>query len=292
MYKNSLVVVKHVIESVIELIGHLLDLELLTVDLIFNVINSVVELGDVHLSVFITSLSMFESVHKLVNFVLELFFAFLCLLSRDLKLLHVLTNSLQFLFNIPQFTLSQLSTLICPLKLILLYSQFSGQFIKFLFIITGHLGGFSEILVCLFNLNLIPHGLVLKVLDLLEDTISILGCHGKLGDGFCKGRVSLLCFFLHQHNTSGQCADLFLCILESLFLLFQSSQSLGQFVIGLIKVTLISLNLFSQVTDVSLMLVVFGVGILGISLVPGNGGQELISLRLERLHLLSDGVHG
>merc|ERR1712168_359834 len=274
MYKNSLVVVKHVIESVIELIGHLLDLELLTVDLIFNVINSVVELGDVHLSVFITSLSMFESVHKLVNFVLELFFAFLCLLSRDLKLLHVLTNSLQFLFNIPQFTLSQLSTLICPLKLILLYSQFSGQLIEFLFIITGHLGGFPEILVCLFNLNLIPHGLVLKVLDLLKNTISTLGCHGKLGDSFGEGRVSLLCFFLHQHDTSGQCADLFLCILESLFLLFQSSQSLGQFVIGLIKVTLISLNLLSQVTDVSLVCVISGISLFCVCLVSGNGGQK------------------
>merc|ERR1711976_720249 len=259
-----LVVVKHIIESVIELIRHLLDLKLLTVDLIFNIINSVVKLGDVHLSVFITSLSMLESVHKLVNFVLELLFTLLGLLS----------------------------TLIGPLKLIFLYSQFSGQLIEFLFIITGHLGGFPEILVCLFSLNLIPHGLVLKVLDLLKNTISILGCHGKLGDGFSKGRVSLLCFFLHQHDTSGQCADLFLCILEGLFLLFQSSQGLGQFVIGLIKVTLISLNLFAQVTDVSLMLIVFGVGILGVSLVPGNGGQELISLRLERLHLLSDGVHG
>merc|ERR1711976_673512 len=133
-----LVVVKHIIESVIELIRHLLDLELLTVDLIFNIINSVVKIGDVHLSVFITSLSMLESVHKLVNFVLELLFTLL----------------------------GHLSTLIGPLKLILLYSQFPGQFIEFLFIITGHLGGFSEILVCLFNLNLIPHGLVLKVLDL------------------------------------------------------------------------------------------------------------------------------
>merc|ERR1719500_2086192 len=100
--KNSLVVIKHVIESVIEFIRHLLDLELLTVDLIFNVVNPVVELGDVHLSVFIASLSNLESVHKLVNFVLELLFTFLGLLSGDLKLLHVLTNSFQFLFNIPQ----------------------------------------------------------------------------------------------------------------------------------------------------------------------------------------------
>merc|ERR1712179_208300 len=229
--KNSLIIIKHIIKSVIELIRHLLDLELLTVDLIFNVINSVVELGDVHLSVFITSLSMLESVHKLVNFVLEL-------------------------------------------KLIFLYSQFPGQLIEFLFIITGHLGGFPEILVCLFNLNLIPHGLVLKVLDLLENTISILGCHGKLGDSFGKGRVSLLCFFLHQHDTSGQCADLFLCILESLFLLFQSSQSLGQFVICFVKLYLISLNLLSQVTDISLVCVISGISLFCVCLVSGNGGQK------------------
>merc|ERR1712141_215789 len=52
------------------------------------------------------------------------------------------------------------------------------------------------------------------------------------------------------------------------------------------------LNLLSQITDVSLMLVIFGVSILGVSLVTGNGGQELIGLRLERLHLLPDGIHG
>merc|ERR1712179_495387 len=272
--KNSLIIIKHIIKSVIEFIRHLLDLELLTVDLIFNVINSVVELGDVHLSVFIASLSMLESVHELMNFVLELLSTFLGLLSGDLKLLHVLTNSLQFLFNIPQFAFSQLSTLIGPLKLIFLYSQFPGQLIEFLFIITGHLGGFPEILVCLFNLNLIPHGLVLKVLDLLENTISILGCHGKLGDSFGKGRVSLLCFFLHQHDTSGQCADLFLCILESLFLLFQSSQSLGQFVICFVKLYLISLNFLSQVTDVSLVCVISGISLFCVCLVSGNGGQK------------------
>merc|ERR1712078_324537 len=184
--ESSLVVIEHVIESIIELIGHLLDLQFLTVDLILNVVNPVVELGDVHLTIFIASLSMLEPVHKLVNFVLELLLAFLSLLSRDLKLLHVLTNSLQFLFNIPQFALSQLSTLIGPLQLILLYTQFPGQLIEFLFIITGHLGGLPKVLVSLLNLNLIPHGLVLKVFDLLENTIGILGGHGQFGDSLSQ----------------------------------------------------------------------------------------------------------
>merc|ERR1712083_549908 len=273
MQKNSLVVVKHIIECVIELIRHLLDLELLTVDFILNIVNSVVELGDVHLSVFITSLSMLESVHKLVNFVLELLFTLLCFLSRDLKLLHVLTNSLQFLFNIPQFAFSQLSALIGPLKLIFLYSQFPSQLIEFLFIITGHLGGFPQVFVCLLNFNLIPHGLVFKVFDLLENTISILGSHGEFGDSFSKRRISFLCFLLHQHDTSGQCTDFLFCVLESFFFLLKGSQSLGQFVIGLIKLYLISLNLLSQITDVSLMLVVLGIGLFGLSFKTSNGSQ-------------------
>ena len=63
-----------------------------------------VQFGDVHLSVFIASLSNLETLHKLVNFVLELLFPLLGFLSRNLKLFHVLTNSFQFLFNISEFT--------------------------------------------------------------------------------------------------------------------------------------------------------------------------------------------
>merc|ERR1719323_476196 len=170
------------LESVNKLVNFVL--QLFTVDLILNVINSVVQLGDVHFTVFITGFSMLESVNKLVNFVLQLLFTFLGLLSRDLKLLHVLTNSLKFLLNIPQFAFSQLSTLISPLQLILLDTQFPGKLIKLLFIVTGHLGGFPQVLVSLLNLYLIPHGLVFKVFDLLQDTISILGSKSQLGDSF------------------------------------------------------------------------------------------------------------
>merc|ERR1719323_2398711 len=170
------------LESVNKLVNFVL--ELLTVDLILNVINSVVQLGDVHFTIFITGFSMLESVNKLVNFVLQLLFTFLSLLSRDLKLLHVLTNSLKFLLNIPQFAFSQLSTLIGPLQLILLDTQFPGKLIKLLFVVTGHLGGFPQVLVSLLNLYLIPHGLVLKVFDLLQDTIGILGSKSQLCDSF------------------------------------------------------------------------------------------------------------
>ena len=43
---------KHVIEGVAKVISTLLDLQLLPVDLILDVINPLVELGDVHLAVF------------------------------------------------------------------------------------------------------------------------------------------------------------------------------------------------------------------------------------------------
>merc|ERR1712168_1658219 len=89
----ELVIIKHIIECLIELIRNFLDLELLTIDLIFNIINPEVQFGDVHLSVFIASLSTLETLHKLVNFVLELLFPLLSFLGRNLELFHVLTNS-------------------------------------------------------------------------------------------------------------------------------------------------------------------------------------------------------
>jgi len=47
----SLVVGKHIVEGVVELIRTLLDLQLLPVDLVLDVVNPLVKLGDVHLSV-------------------------------------------------------------------------------------------------------------------------------------------------------------------------------------------------------------------------------------------------
>merc|ERR1712080_645074 len=69
-----------------------------------------------------------------MDLVLELLFPFLGLLSCNLKLLHVLTNSLKFLLNISQLALSQFSTLIGSLQFILLDAQFPCQLIELLFI--------------------------------------------------------------------------------------------------------------------------------------------------------------
>merc|ERR1719225_334141 len=132
--KLKLVILKHIVKGIVKLIRDFLDLELLTVDLILNVVNPEVQFGDVHLSVFIASLSNLESLHKCVDFVLELLFPLLSFLGRNLKLFHVLTNGFQFLFNIPELIFSQFSSLIGSLQFILLNSQFPGQFIKFLFV--------------------------------------------------------------------------------------------------------------------------------------------------------------
>merc|ERR1719351_699007 len=104
------------------------------------------------------------------------------LLSRDLELLHVLTNGFKLLFNILQLALSQLCTLSCPLALILLDTQLPGQLIKLLLVVAGHLGGLPEIFVSLLKLNLTVHGLVLKVFDPLQNGISLLGCIGQFGN--------------------------------------------------------------------------------------------------------------
>merc|ERR1740129_2263919 len=128
----ELIIVKHVVEGIAELIRHLLDLELFTVNLILNIINPEVQFGDVHLSVSKASLSNLESFHKCVNFVNKFFFPFLCFLGRDFQLFHVITNGFQLLFNILELTFSQFSSLSRSFEFILLNTQFSGQFIKFL----------------------------------------------------------------------------------------------------------------------------------------------------------------
>merc|ERR1712241_1407421 len=194
--KLELVILKHIIKGIVKLIRNFLDLELLTVDLILNVINPEVQFGDVHLSVFIASLSNLESLHKCVDFVLEFLFPFLSFLSRNLKLFHVLTNSFQFLFNISEFTLSQFSSLIGSLQFILLNSQFSGQFIKFLLVVGCHLCSFSQVFVSL-----------------------------------CQVAIGFLGLFLHEHDTTAQSTDLLLSIFEVFLSLLESGQSFVQFII-------------------------------------------------------------
>merc|ERR1719427_469482 len=258
--RMKLVVSKHVIEGVVKFIRNLLALQLLPVDLILNVVNPVVELGDVHLAVFIASLSLLQPLLTLGG-----------LLSRDLKLLHVFTNSLQLVLDILELALSQFGALGGSLALILLDAQLPGQLVQLLFVVASHLVSLPEVFVSLLQLDLIPHGLVLKVLDLLEDAVGLLGSQGQLGDSLCKSGIGLLGLLFHQHDTPGKSADLLLSVLEVLFLLLQRLEGLGQLVVGLVKLNLSSLDLLAQIPDVSLMLVVPGVGLLGDTLKVGDG---------------------
>merc|ERR1712111_215247 len=115
---------------------------------------------------------------------------------------------------------------------------------------------------------------------------------GQFGDGFSQCAVGLLSFLLHQHDSSGQGTNFFLCILVVLFLLFKSGQSLGELVIGLIKLHLITLDLLAKITDITIVLITFGICFFSFALKLGNGSQKIVSLRLERLHLFPNSIHG
>ena len=71
MSQDISVVGKHVIESISQLISNLLDLQLLPVDLVLDVVNPLVELGDVHLSVLESALSRFELVLDAEDFLFQ-----------------------------------------------------------------------------------------------------------------------------------------------------------------------------------------------------------------------------
>merc|ERR1719373_291677 len=208
---GELVVGKHVIEGVVELIGTLFDLELLSVDLILNVINSLVKLGDVHLSILKSGLSDFVLVLEGKDLLNELLLSLKGLLGRLFKLLHVLTNSLEFLLNALEVLLSELCSLKTSLKLRLLDSQLSAQLIKLLLIVNSHLDGGSEVLVKLFNGDLVVEAGVLNNLDGLEDLVSILGGDGKLGDSVAESVSCLL--LLHQHDSAGESSNISLNLL-------------------------------------------------------------------------------
>ena len=67
---------KHIVEGVSQFISNLLDLQLLSVDLILNVVNPLVQLGDVHLSVLEPSLSELVLALDAEDLVLQLLLSF------------------------------------------------------------------------------------------------------------------------------------------------------------------------------------------------------------------------
>merc|ERR1711867_66396 len=145
MAGNVLVVGNHVIEGVVQFIGALLDLQLLSVDFILNVINPLVKLGDVHLSVLKSGLCGLVLVLKRKDLLNQLLFPLKSLFSRFLKLFHVLTNSLELLLDSLEVLLSKFCSFKAPLELSFLNTELPAKFIKFLLIVNSHLDGSSEI---------------------------------------------------------------------------------------------------------------------------------------------------
>merc|ERR1719369_2633906 len=94
-----LIVAKHVVEGLAQVVRTLFDLQLLAVDLVLNVVDPLVQLGDVHLAVLKSALSSLVLLLNVEDFVLELLLPLNSLLGRKLKLLHVLADSLELLLD-------------------------------------------------------------------------------------------------------------------------------------------------------------------------------------------------
>merc|ERR1719315_272804 len=280
-----------VVEGVVELIGGLLDLQLLPVNLVLNVVNPLVELGDVHLSVLKAGLSGLVLALQGVDLLNQLLFPLQSLLSGLLELLHVLTHSLELFLNPLQVLLGQFSSLKTPLQLSLLDSELPAQLVKLLLIVVSHLDGGPQVLVQLLNSDFIVHASALNNLDGLENIISRLGGKGELGDGVAEGVSRLLILLLHQHDPTGESRDISFNFLELLLSFLERLSCLGQFVIGLIKTDLKALNFLAVVPDVAVSLISTGGSLCGGILEALDGGIETVGLPLEALHLLADGVH-
>merc|ERR1719285_337892 len=101
-----LVVGDHVVKGVVQLVGTLLDLQLLPVDLVLDVVDPLVELGNVHLAVLEPGLSGLVLALQVVDLLNQLLLPLQSLLCGLLQLLHVVADSLQLLLDALQLGLS------------------------------------------------------------------------------------------------------------------------------------------------------------------------------------------
>ena len=74
-----------IIERVVQLVVDLLDLELFPDDLIFDIVDPVIELGDIHLTIFGPGLGGLQSSHQGSDLILVLFFPLQGLLLTNLE---------------------------------------------------------------------------------------------------------------------------------------------------------------------------------------------------------------
>jgi len=276
-----LIMSKHIIKGISKFISNLLNLELLSVDFIFNVVDSLVKLGDVHLTILEPSLSDLVLVLDAQDLLLELLLPLHGLLGGQLELLHVLSDHLELLLNALELALGELGPLNGSLQLLLLDAELPGQLIQLLLIVRGHLGGLPQVLVQLLKGDLVVHALALNNLDLLEDLIGLLGGQGELGDGGGEVDLGLLGFLLHQHDPTAEGSNVGLDLLVHLVLLLVALIGLVQFVKSLIKVNLEAVDFLSIISDVALSLLEDGVGLLGLILKLLDDGVEAIGLVLQ-----------
>merc|ERR1719500_1750152 len=270
-----LVVGDHVVEGVVQLVGTLLDLQLLPVDLVLDVVDPLVQLGDVHLAVLEPDLSGLVLALQVVDLLNQLLLPLQSLLCGLLQLLHVVADSLQLLLDALQLGLSQFSPLYGPLELGLLDSELPAQLVQLLLVVGGHLDGGPQVLVQLLNGDLVVEAGVLNNLDGLQDIVG-----------------GLLVLLLHEHDPPGEGRDVALHLLELLLSLLEGLGGLGQLVVGLVKTNLELLDFLTEVTDVAVSLISPSRSLPGGLLEAGDGLVEPVRLGLERLHLLPDGVHG
>merc|ERR1719270_3013154 len=87
-----------------------------------QVINSEMKFADVHLSIFRTSFSLLQSDVNLLDLLLIFFFSLSCLFFRHFELLLILSNSLKFILNNNNSSLSILDSLISSLEFIFHHS--------------------------------------------------------------------------------------------------------------------------------------------------------------------------
>merc|ERR1719230_1670371 len=289
--RANLVVGDHVVEGVVQLVRTLLDLQLLPVDLVLDVVDPLVQLGDVHLAVLEPGLSDLVLALQVVDLLNELLLPLKGLLSGGLELLHVLTNGLQLLLDILQVLLGQLGPLNSPLELSLLHTELPGELVKLLLVVGRHLDGGSQVLVQLLDGDLVVEASVLNNLNGLHDVVGGLGGEGKLGDGLAQLLGGLLVLLLHEHDPPGEGGDVALDLLELLLGLLEGLVGLGELVVGLIEADLELLHFLAVVTDVTVSLISPADSLPGGLLEAGDGLVEPVRLGLERLHLLPDRVH-
>ena len=118
----------------------------------------------------------------------------------------------------------------------------------------GHLDGGPEVLVQLFDGDLVVEAGVLNHLDGLEHVVGGLGGHGQLGDGLAQLLGGLLVLLLHEHDPPGEGGDVALDLLELLLGLLEGLLGLGELVVGLIEADLKLLHFLAVVTDVTVIL--------------------------------------